>query len=81
MKLITVLGTGKYEPVTYRWNDHTYETSFVQEAFVHWLKPEVTCVLLTEKARETHWNNLCQRLQEHTQTVAMRVFENTLLDT
>ena len=73
MKLITVLGTGKYEPVTYRWNDHIYETSFVQEAFVHWLKPEVTCVLLTEKARETHWNNLCQRLQEHTQTVAIDI--------
>ena len=73
MKLITALGAGKYEPVTYRWNAHTYETSFVQEAFVHWLKPEVTCVLLTEKARETHWNNLCQRLQEHTQTVAIDI--------
>jgi len=73
MKLITALGAGKYEPVTYRWNDHTYETSFVQEAFVHWLKPEVTCVLLTAKARETHWNNLCQRLQEHTQTVAIDI--------
>ena len=73
MKLITALGAGKYEPVTYRWNDHTYETSFVQEAFVHWLKPEVTCVLLTEKARETHWNNLCQRLQGHTQTVAIDI--------
>jgi CRISPR-associated DxTHG motif protein len=73
MKLITTLGAGKYEPVTYRWNDHTYETSFVQEAFVHWLKPEVTCVLLTEKARETHWNNLCQRLQEHTQIVEVDI--------
>ena len=73
MKLITALGAGKYEPVTYRWNDHTYETSFVQEAFVHWLKPEVTCVLLTEKARETHWNNLCQRLQEHTQIVEVDI--------
>jgi CRISPR-associated DxTHG motif protein len=73
MKLITTLGAGKYEPITYRWNDHTYETSFVQEAFVHWLKPEVTCVLLTEKARETHWNNLCQRLQEHTQIVEVDI--------
>ena len=73
MKLITFLGTGEYKCATYRWNDHTYETSFVQEAFVHWLKPEVTCVLLTEKARETHWNNLCQRLQEHTQTVAIDI--------
>ena len=73
MKLIAFLGTGEYKCATYRWNDHTYETSFVQEAFVHWLKPEVTCVLLTEKARETHWNNLCQRLQEHTQTVAIDI--------
>ena len=73
MKLIAFLGTGEYKCATYRWNDHTYETSFVQEAFVHWLKPEVTCVLLTAKARETHWNNLCQRLQEHTQTVAIDI--------
>jgi CRISPR-associated DxTHG motif protein len=73
MKLITVLGTGKYEPVTYRWNDHTYETSFVQEAFVHWLKPEVTCVLLTEGARARHWNDLSQRLQGHTQIVEVDI--------
>jgi hypothetical protein len=51
MKLIAFLGTGEYKCATYRWNDQTYKTSFVQEAFVHWLKPEVTCVLLTEKAR------------------------------
>ena len=69
MKLITVLGTGKYEPVTYRWNDHTYETSFVQEAFVHWLKPEMTYVLLTEGARAENWGKLCDKLKRHTQTV------------
>lgn len=69
MKLITALGAGKYEPVTYRWNDHTYETSFVQEAFVHWLKPEVTCVLLTEGARAKNWDKLRDKLQDHTQIV------------
>jgi hypothetical protein len=73
MKLITVLGTGKYEPVTYRWNDHTYETSFVQEAFVHWLKPEVTCVLLTERARAENWGKLCDKLKRHTQTVEVNI--------
>jgi CRISPR-associated DxTHG motif protein len=73
MKLIAFLGTGEYKCATYRWNDQTYKTSFVQEAFVHWLKPETTCVLLTEKARETHWNNLCQRLQEHTQIVEVDI--------
>jgi CRISPR-associated protein DxTHG motif len=73
MKLITFLGITSYDEIEYRWNDLSYKTKFVQEAFVHWLKPEVTCVLLTEKARETHWNNLCQRLQEHTQTVAIDI--------
>jgi len=69
MKLIAFLGTGEYKPVTYRWNDRTYETSFVQEAFVHWLKPEVTCVLLTERARAENWGKLCDKLKRHTQTV------------
>jgi CRISPR-associated DxTHG motif protein len=73
MKLITVLGTRKYEPATYRWNDHTYETSFVQEAFVHWLKPEVTCVLLTEGARAGQWQDLHQKLQGHTHTVEIDI--------
>jgi CRISPR-associated DxTHG motif protein len=69
MKLIAFLGTGEYKCATYRWNDQTYKTSFVQEAFVHWLKPETTCVLLTKEARKKHWGDLCQRLQRHTQTV------------
>jgi CRISPR-associated DxTHG motif protein len=73
MKLIAFLGTGEYKCATYRWNDHTYETSFVQEAFVHWLKPEATCVLLTEKARARHWNDLSQRLQGHTQIVEVDI--------
>jgi CRISPR-associated DxTHG motif protein len=73
MKLITFLGITSYDEIEYRWNDLSYKTKFVQEAFVHWLKPEVTCVLLTEKARETHWNNLCQRLQEHTQIVGVDI--------
>ena len=69
MKLIAFLGTGEYKCATYRWNDQTYKTSFVQEAFVHWLKPEVTYVLLTEKARAENWGKLCDRLKRHTQTV------------
>jgi CRISPR-associated DxTHG motif protein len=73
MKLIAFLGTGEYKCATYRWNDHTYETSFVQEAFVHWLKPETTCVLLTKEARKKHWGDLCQRLQGHTQIVEVDI--------
>lgn len=73
MKLFAFLGTGNYESANYRWNDQTYETPFVQEAFVHWLKPEVTCVLLTEGARAKHWNDLSQRLQGHTQTIEIDI--------
>ena len=73
MKLITFLGTGNYESANYRWNDQTHETPFVQEAFVHWLQPEVTCVLLTEGARAKHWNDLRRRLQGHTQTIEIDI--------
>jgi CRISPR-associated DxTHG motif protein len=74
MKLVTFLGTGNYESANYRWNDYTCETPFVQEAFVHWLKPETTCVLLTVGARAKHWDDdLSQRLQGHTQIVEVDI--------
>jgi len=74
MKLIAFLGTGNYESANYRWNDYTCETPFVQEAFVHWLKPETTCVLLTKGARAKHWDDdLSQRLQGHTQIVEVDI--------
>jgi CRISPR-associated DxTHG motif protein len=69
MKLITFLGITSYDEIEYRWNDLSYKTKFVQEAFVHWLKPEATCVLLTEKARAENWGKLCDKLKRHTQTV------------
>jgi len=69
MKLITFLGITSYDEVEYRWNNLSYKTKFVQEAFVHWLKPEVTYVLLTEKARAENWGKLCDKLKRHTQTV------------
>jgi CRISPR-associated DxTHG motif protein len=73
MKLITFLGITSYDEIEYRWNNLSYKTKFVQEAFVHWLKPEATCVLLTEKARARHWNDLSQRLQGHTQIVEVDI--------
>jgi CRISPR-associated DxTHG motif protein len=59
--------------IEYRWNDLSYKTKFVQEAFVHWLKPEATCVLLTEKARAGQWQDLHQKLQGHTHTVEIDI--------
>jgi len=73
MKLITFLGITSYDEIEYRWNDLSYKTKFVQEAFVHWLKPEATCVLLTEKARAGQWQDLHQKLQGHTHTVEIDI--------
>jgi len=73
MKLITFLGITDYEEVEYRWHDLSKPTKFVQEALVHWLKPETTCVLLTKEARKKHWNDLSQRLQGHTQIVEVDI--------
>jgi CRISPR-associated DxTHG motif protein len=73
MKLITFLGITSYDEIEYRWNDLSYKTKFVQEAFVHWLKPETTCVLLTEKARAGQWRELHQKLQGHTHTVEIDI--------
>jgi len=73
MKLITFLGITDYEEVEYRWHDLSKLTKFVQEALVRWLQPETTCVLLTERARARHWDNLRQRLQGHTQIVEVDI--------
>jgi CRISPR-associated DxTHG motif protein len=73
MKLITLLGITDYEEVEYRWHDLSKPTKFVQEALVRWLQPETTCVLLTERARARHWNDLSQRLQGHTQIVEVDI--------
>lgn len=66
MKLLAFLGTGKYEPATYRWNGSDCDTEYIQEAFVRWLQPEETCIVLTQGAREKHWAILRPRLEPHT---------------
>jgi CRISPR-associated Csx2 family protein len=74
MKLITFLGIGDYEERrrTVGTTSPSQPHSF-RRRLVHWLKPEATCVLLTEKARERHWNDLSQRLQGHTQIVEVDI--------
>ena len=65
MRIITVLGTGKYDPVKYSWLENICETSLFPVALVEWLKPTDVHVLLTEKAKENdNWRSLQDALKE-----------------
>ncbi len=76
MKLLAFLGTGGpqgYQRAIYRWNGSDYDTEYVQEAFVHWLQPRETCIVLTQGARAKHWDALRQRLEPRTQVRAVDI--------
>jgi CRISPR-associated DxTHG motif protein len=64
-KLLTFLGLGKYEPVTYHWGEHECTTDLFPEALARWLQPAEILVLLTAEAKaHTHWQHFRQRLRE-----------------
>lgn len=58
---MSVLGTGKYQPCTYRGEKSETETKYIQEASLNeiqvasWGEDDAVYIFLTEKARETHW--------------------------
>lgn len=58
-KLITFVGTGKYEEVTYIFKDDGYKTRFFVEAAAHWYRPDEILVMLTEDAaKNKNWEEL-----------------------
>ena len=68
MKLFIFVGTGRYEPVTYRWSNREKHTKFFSEALVEWLQPQTTCVMLTDTARQhQNWQELKPLLQQRTE--------------
>jgi CRISPR-associated DxTHG motif protein len=68
MKLITFVGTGRYEPVIYRWGEREHSTRFFSDALVEWLQPETTCVMLTKVARQhSNWQELEPLLRGRTE--------------
>ena len=65
MKVITFLGVGTYERVTYVWNNRTHTTELFPEALGIWLQKDITemLVLLTEAAKHSkNWERLRARL-------------------
>lgn len=65
LKLLTFLGLGNYQEVTYCWNQQEYRTRLFPEALAAWLKPDEILVLLTPEAKASqHWKDLQLRLNE-----------------
>ncbi len=62
MKLLTFLGTGRYQPVWYRLGKEEFETEYVAEALHNFLKPEEVVVFVTREAMETHGRELEKRI-------------------
>ncbi|BBD76984.1 CRISPR-associated protein Csx16 [Hydrogenophilus thermoluteolus] len=54
MKLISFLGTGKYESVCYHWEGKRYESRFVAEALARLSNVTSAVILATEGAEQTH---------------------------
>ncbi len=74
MHVITFLGTGQYQPVSYIWRDSQLEyratTDLFPLALVEWLQPESIFVLLTPEAEQSeHWRRLHEALGELAQPV------------
>lgn len=68
MKAITFLGITDYRPVTYVYKDpegNTNEclTELFPEALCSFFNPDELLVVVTEKAKEKHFDNLCKRLK------------------
>ncbi len=64
MKLITFLGTGNYQSVTYHLREDRYAPGkYVQKALAHFLRPDEIVVLVTKEAEEKHRQSLQAELE------------------
>ncbi|OUD14533.1 TM1812 family CRISPR-associated protein [Thioflexithrix psekupsensis] len=62
MRLISFLGTGKYEETSYTLNGQNCKTKYVAAALMQLLKADELTVLATKEARTTHEASLQQEL-------------------
>jgi len=64
MKLITMLGTGSYKNITYDVFGTSHYTCYFPAALAKALNPISVSVLLTNEARERHWNDFRAELKQ-----------------
>lgn len=62
MRLISFLGTGRYETVRYHWNGRDCETRFVAEALVRLADADSAVILATAEAERCHGPDLSQAI-------------------
>lgn len=66
MQLLTFLGTGRYQPTRYHWQDQEKETAYVAEALCEFFQPQEVKVFVTQEAKEAHWNLLEKQISPKT---------------
>lgn len=63
--LVSVLGTGNYQPCIYEWNGVAAKPSkFVVKALKEHLNPDLIYIIMTEQSKQTYYNELKQELGE-----------------
>ena len=67
MDLLTFLGTTEYKVTTYILGEQRHQTRYCATALAHFFRPERTLVVVTQKAREAHFEALADELAAVTQ--------------
>ncbi len=62
MKAITFLGIARYSPTTYVYGDLSHHTDLFPDALCRFVKPSELLVFVTGKARDMHFDALCNKL-------------------
>ncbi len=62
MKLLTFLGIADYKETTYVLRDQKYTTRYCPAAITYFCRPETTLIVVTDLARETHFEALADEI-------------------
>lgn len=75
MKLLTFLGTSNYQETTYCLEQQCHTTCYCPTALVHFLRPETTLVVVTQGARDKHYDKLKAEIAAVTQVTPISIPE------
>jgi hypothetical protein len=73
MKLLTFLGIADYKETTYCLHEQRYQTYYCPAALAHFCRPDTTLVVVTQAAREKHFEALADEIGGITQPRAVLI--------
>ncbi|MEW5958018.1 MAG: TIGR02221 family CRISPR-associated protein [Chloroflexota bacterium] len=73
MNLLTFLGANKYSQTTYTLGDRRHSTCYCPAAVAHFYRPDTTLVVVTQKAREMHFEPLVDEIATVTRPVEVPI--------